>query len=170
MQIMAILYPQNNDEQEKNIWTKACKASEFLEKRQNTAESSYSLQPCITDIIFEHSKLLCIGEFVKHCILDVVFQICPEHRIMFGVTLFPKLIESTYIDDSAQWVILLRGILEKLEITEELLSIELIKDTITREGIFECVENALYINGITRQKMASIITDGSPSLAEKKIG
>ena len=49
--------------------------------------------------------------------------------------------ESTDIDDTAQLLIFVQGISENFEITEELLSIESMKDTTSGENIFACVEN-----------------------------
>ena len=48
--------------------------------------------------------------------------------------------ESTDIDDDAQLPIFVRGISENFEITEELLSVESMKNTTTGEDIFECVK------------------------------
>ena len=78
--------------------------------------------------------------------------------------------ESTDIDDTAQLLIFVRGISENFEITEELLSMESMKDTTTGEYIFECVENALHKMQLPWQKMASVTTDGCPSLTGKKVG
>ena len=63
-------------------------------------------------------------------------------RLVPSFQLFsPALDEITDIDDTAQLLIFVRGILENFEIIEELLSMELTKDTTTREDIFKCVEN-----------------------------
>ncbi|KII62410.1 hypothetical protein RF11_04311 [Thelohanellus kitauei] len=129
MQTTVIVYQQNNDEQEINIWTKACKTWGLIDKRQNKTESSYSCQLGITDIIFKHSKLLCTREFLEHYILEVVYQICPEHRKMFESVCREALNETTDINDIVQKLIFLRGISESLEITEELMSMESMKNT-----------------------------------------
>ncbi|KII69662.1 hypothetical protein RF11_07257 [Thelohanellus kitauei] len=88
-------------------------------------------------------KSFCDREFVTKYMLDVVDQVSPEHRKMFEF-FSHALNESTNIDDSAQWFISLKGISENLEITQELLPMESMKDTTTRDGIFEWVENSLY--------------------------
>ena len=72
--------------------------------------------------------------------------------------------ESTDINDTAQLLIFVRGISENFEITEELLSMESMKDTNIREDIFECVENALHTMQLPWQKMVTVTMDGSPSL------
>ena len=71
--------------------------------------------------------------------------------------------ESTGIDDTAQLLIFVRGISENFEITEELLSMESMKDTTTGKDIFECVENAFRTMESPWQKMFSVATDGCPS-------
>ena len=78
--------------------------------------------------------------------------------------------ESTDIDDSAQLLIFVRGISENFEFTEELLSMESMKDTTTGEDIFECVENAFRTMELPWQKMVSVTTDGCPSLTGKNVG
>ena len=78
--------------------------------------------------------------------------------------------ESTDIDDTAQLLIFVRGISENFEITEELLSMESMKDTTTGEDIFDCVENAMHTMQLPWQKMASVTTDGCPSLTGKNVG
>ena len=49
--------------------------------------------------------------------------------------------ESTDIGDTAQLLVFIRGIDENFEITEELLSLEHLKDTTTGQDLFENVEN-----------------------------
>ena len=78
--------------------------------------------------------------------------------------------ESTDIDDTAQLLNFVRGISENFEITEELLSMESMKDTTTGEDIFECVKNALRTMELSWQKMVSFTTDGCPSLTGKNVG
>ena len=111
--------------------------------------------------IVKHSKPFSDGEIFKKCMLDVADQVCPERTVVRSIKavgedltsqlkgLIPSfqlfslaLDESTNIDDTAQLLIFVRGISENFEITEELLSMESIKDTTTGEDIFECVENA----------------------------
>ena len=72
--------------------------------------------------------------------------------------------ESTDVDDTAQLLIFVRGISENFEITEELLSMESMKDTTTGGDIFECVGNAFRTMELPWQKMVSVTTDGCPSL------
>uniref|UniRef100_H2YX15 DUF4371 domain-containing protein n=1 Tax=Ciona savignyi TaxID=51511 RepID=H2YX15_CIOSA len=78
--------------------------------------------------------------------------------------------ESTDIDDTAQLLIFVRGISENFKITEELLSMESMKDRTTGEDIFQCVKNALCTMELPWQKMISVTTDGCPSLTGKNVG
>ena len=77
--------------------------------------------------------------------------------------------ESTDVDDTAQLLIFVRGISENFEITEELLSMESMKDTTTGGDIFECVGNAFRTMELPWQKMVSVTTDGFPSLTGKNV-
>ena len=56
--------------------------------------------------------------------------------------------ESTDIEDTAQLLVFIVGIDENFEITEELLSLEHLKDTITGQDLFESVENCLDRSGL----------------------
>ena len=78
--------------------------------------------------------------------------------------------ESTDIDDTAQLLIFVRGISENFEITEELMSMESMKDTTTGGNIFKCVENAFRTMELPWQKMVSVTTDGCSLLTRKNIG
>ncbi|KII68112.1 hypothetical protein RF11_06319 [Thelohanellus kitauei] len=49
-------------------------------------------------------------------------------------------------------LIFLKQISENFDITEELLSMESMKDTNTGESTLECAEYALYLNGITMEE------------------
>ena len=91
--------------------------------------------------------------------------------------------ESTDIEDTAQLLVFIRGIDENLhtltvyharnlciEITEELLSLEHLKDTTTGQDLFESVENCLDRSGLPLHKLAIITTDGAPALTGKNVG
>ena len=78
--------------------------------------------------------------------------------------------ESTDIEDTAQLLVFIRGIDENFEITEELLSLEHLKDTTTGQDLFESVENCLDRSGLPLHKLANIITDGTPALTGKNVG
>ena len=77
--------------------------------------------------------------------------------------------ESTDIEDTAQLLVFIRGIDENFEITEELLSLEHLKDTTTGQDVFENVENCLDRSGLPLHKLASITTDGAPALTGKNV-
>ena len=78
--------------------------------------------------------------------------------------------ESTDIQDTAQLLIYLRGIDGNFEITEELLSMESFKDTVTGKDLYNSVINSLIRSGLRLNKLASITTDGAPSLTGKHSG
>lgn len=78
--------------------------------------------------------------------------------------------ESTDVQDTAQLLIFIRGINTRFELTEELLSVESLKDTTTGQDLFNAVENCVERAGLVWNKMASVTTDGAPALTGKKIG
>ena len=54
--------------------------------------------------------------------------------------------------------------------TEELLSIESLRDTVTGKDLYSSVINSLIRSGLSLDKLASITTDGTPSLTGKYSG
>ena len=78
--------------------------------------------------------------------------------------------ESTDIEDTAQLLVFIREIDENFEITEELLSLEHLKDTTTGQDLFESVENCLDRSGLPLHKLANITTDGASALTGKNVG
>ncbi|XP_076056619.1 general transcription factor II-I repeat domain-containing protein 2-like [Oratosquilla oratoria] len=75
--------------------------------------------------------------------------------------------ESNYIQDTTQLLIYIRGIDGNFEITEELLSMESLRDTVTGKYLYNSVINTLIRSGLSLDKLASITTDGAPSLTGK---
>ena len=78
--------------------------------------------------------------------------------------------ESTDFQDTAQLLIYIRGIDDNFVITEELLSIESLKDTTTGKDVYDSVMNSMIKSGLCLGKLASITTDGAPSLTGKHCG
>ena len=77
--------------------------------------------------------------------------------------------ESTDIEDTAQLLYLVEGLMKTSKLLE-LLSLEHLKDTTTGQDLFESVENCLDRSGLPLHKLASITTDGAPALTGKNVG
>ena len=150
--------------------------------------------------LVKHNKPFSDAQFVKECMLDTVDITCPEVRTKIEAISLSRTIvcciggiaqnlpeqlfeagksfewcslaldESTDIEDTAQLLVFIRGIDENFEITEELLSLEHLKDTTTGQDLFESVENCLDRSGLPLHKLASITTDGAPPLTGKNVG
>ena len=69
--------------------------------------------------------------------------------------------QSTDLQDTAQLLVYIKGINENFEITEELLSMKSLKDPNTIKDLFNSAIDSLITSGLTLNKVASIITDGS---------
>ena len=78
--------------------------------------------------------------------------------------------ERTDIQDTAQLLTYLRGIDENFEMTEEMLPMKSLKDTVTGKDLYNCVINCLIRSGLSLDKLASITTEGAPSLIDKYSG
>ena len=66
--------------------------------------------------------------------------------------------------------VFIRGIKTGFELTEELLSVEPLKDTTTGQDLFIAVENCVERTGLVWNKMASVTTDGARALTGKNVG
>ena len=68
--------------------------------------------------------------------------------------------ESTDIDDTAQLLIFVRGISDNFQITEELLSMESMKDTTTGDDLLDSVKNAMQKFELPWGKLISYVQMG----------
>ena len=93
-----------------------------------------------------------------------------EQLLTASGSLVVALDERTDIQDTTQLFSYLRGIEECFEITEELLSMESLKDTVTGKDLYSSVINSLIRSGLSLDKLASITSDGAPSLTCKHSG
>jgi len=78
--------------------------------------------------------------------------------------------ESTDVQDTAQLFVFIRGINTRFELTEELLSVESLKDTNTGQDLFSAVVNCVERTGLVWSKIASVTTDGARALTGKNVG
>ena len=78
--------------------------------------------------------------------------------------------ENTDAQDTAQLLIYIREIDDSFKITEELLSMEFLKDSTTGKDLFESVINSITRSGLRLDKLASTTTDGAHSLTGKHSG
>ena len=78
--------------------------------------------------------------------------------------------ESNDTTDTAQLLILIRGIDAKFRITEKLCSLRSLKRTTTAENIFSEVITALSSLGLLWKNLKSITTDGARNMVGKKKG
>ncbi|XP_068118264.1 general transcription factor II-I repeat domain-containing protein 2-like [Hyperolius riggenbachi] len=72
--------------------------------------------------------------------------------------------ESTDVRDSAQLLIFIRGTNSQFEVTEELAALQSIKGTTTGEDIYEKVCQTVTDLELDWGKLASVTTDGAPSM------
>ena len=78
--------------------------------------------------------------------------------------------ESNDVQDTAQLLVFIRGMDANFQLTEELLSVESLKDTATGKDLFHAVENCIARTGLEWNKMASVTTDGARVLTGKNAG
>ncbi|KAM8960711.1 general transcription factor II-I repeat domain-containing protein 2-like [Pelodytes ibericus] len=78
--------------------------------------------------------------------------------------------ESNDVRDSAQLLIFIRGTNDYFEVTEELAALQSIKATTTGEDIYEKVCQTVNDLELDWAKLASVTTDGAPSMVGSKKG
>ncbi|KAM8967123.1 general transcription factor II-I repeat domain-containing protein 2-like [Pelodytes ibericus] len=78
--------------------------------------------------------------------------------------------ESNDVRDSAQLLIFIRGTNDYFEVTEELAALQSIKGTTTGEDIYEKVCQTVNDLELDWAKLASVTTDGAPSMVGSKKG
>lgn len=78
--------------------------------------------------------------------------------------------ESTDITDTAQLVLFIRGVDEKLVINEYLLDLIPLMDTTTGDDIFKAFCSSVEKRNLDWSKLISVTTDGAPCMAGEKKG
>ena len=72
--------------------------------------------------------------------------------------------ESTDIVDTAQLAIFIRGVDSTLAVTEQMLSLQSMKDTTTGADILREVKHVIEEHQLDLSKLVSIATDGAPAM------
>ena len=152
----------------------------------------------ITQKIAKKSKPFVEGEFIKECMVDSAVILCPDKKKQFeSISLSRRTIvrrvedisenlhlqlkskvsnfsyfalaldESCDVKDTAQ-LIFIRGITKNFELTEELASMQSLKDT--TGDLLEAINQYFFKLGVEWKKLTSVTSDVSPNLTGKKVG
>ncbi|XP_068110957.1 general transcription factor II-I repeat domain-containing protein 2-like [Hyperolius riggenbachi] len=78
--------------------------------------------------------------------------------------------ESTDLSDTAQLLIFLRGVDDEINVTEELLDLQSLKDQTRGKDLFVAVSSAIDDMKLPWNKVSGIITDGAPAMAGEQSG
>ncbi|XP_034195086.1 general transcription factor II-I repeat domain-containing protein 2 [Osmia lignaria lignaria] len=78
--------------------------------------------------------------------------------------------EGTDISGTPQIAIFIRGVNNNLYVTEELLDLVPLRDGVSEEDMFSCVEEIIENNQLDWHKLVSIATDGTPAMADNTNG
>ena len=78
--------------------------------------------------------------------------------------------ESNDVQDTSRLLVFIREMDANFLLTEELLSVESLKNTTTGKNLFHAVENCIARTGLEWNKMASVTTDGARALTGKNVG
>ncbi|XP_029055083.2 general transcription factor II-I repeat domain-containing protein 2-like [Osmia bicornis bicornis] len=86
------------------------------------------------------------------------------------ITFSLALDESVDTSGTPQLAIFIRGVDEKLHVTEELLDIVTLKETVLGEDVFASVEHAVESNNLDWKGLVSVATDGVPVMVGERNG
>ncbi|XP_049748425.1 general transcription factor II-I repeat domain-containing protein 2B-like isoform X1 [Elephas maximus indicus] len=78
--------------------------------------------------------------------------------------------ESTYINNTSQLIIFIRGVDENFYVTEELLDMVPVTDPTSESGLFLDVEKSLEKFNVDWSKLVSVTTDGAPAMVSDNTG
>ncbi|XP_073520416.1 uncharacterized protein [Phyllobates terribilis] len=78
--------------------------------------------------------------------------------------------ESTDLSDTAQLLIFLRGVDDEMNVTEELLDLQSLKDQTRGKDLFDSVSSAIDDMKLPWNKVTGIITDGAPAMTGERSG
>ncbi|XP_073714015.1 general transcription factor II-I repeat domain-containing protein 2B-like [Misgurnus anguillicaudatus] len=109
-----------------------------------------------------------VAEQISKLSSDIYDQLCDKARVFTAYS--SVLDESTDITDSAQLAIFIRGINDRFEVTEELLSLCPMHDRTTAKDIFQQLCNVIERSGLPWNRLVAITTDGAPSMTGRKNG
>jgi len=78
--------------------------------------------------------------------------------------------ESTDVQNTAQLLVFIWGMDANFQLTEEILSVESLKNITAGKDVFHAVKNCSARTGLDWNKMASVTTDGARALTGKNVG
>ena len=138
------------------------------------------VKKCLTDVAEEMCPKM-VQEFVKislsHWMIarrinELAGDICDtlKDKAKNFVSWSFAIDESTNVKDAAQLAIFIKGVDKELNETEELLSLQCMKDTISGANIFFEVLNAFDKFGLNLSTLCGIATDGARAMSGTGIG
>ncbi|XP_071059422.1 general transcription factor II-I repeat domain-containing protein 2A-like [Pseudochaenichthys georgianus] len=110
-----------------------------------------------------------VAECISDLSSDIYDQLCDKAKLFCAYSV--ALDESTDLTDTAQLAMYVRGVDDKFEVTEELLTVKPMRGQTTAQEIFQqqlC--DAIADIGLPWKRFVGITTDGAPSMTGRKHG
>ena len=134
------------------------------------------VKKCLTDVaeevcpkmVQEFEKITLSRWTIARRIDELAGDICDtlKEKVKNFVSWSFAIDESTNVKDAAQLAIFIKGMDKELNETEELLSLQCMKDTITGTNIFSEVFNAFEKFGLDLSTLCGIATNGARAMSE----
>nr|XP_022904403.1 general transcription factor II-I repeat domain-containing protein 2-like [Onthophagus taurus]XP_022904404.1 general transcription factor II-I repeat domain-containing protein 2-like [Onthophagus taurus] len=171
---------QKQNQQSNDIVSTSLKISQIIAKKMKPFSDGEYIKECLIaaaeDISPEkvhiYKQISLSHQTVARRVDDISNEISlnlNEHTKQF-VYYSLALDETTDIKDTSQLAIFIRGVDNKLKVTEELLDLVSLKDTTTGKDIKDAVLKCAEDRQLDLKKLIGITTDGAPSMIGKNIG
>uniref|UniRef100_A0A3Q3WL07 DUF4371 domain-containing protein n=1 Tax=Mola mola TaxID=94237 RepID=A0A3Q3WL07_MOLML len=111
------------------------------------------------------AKCFSEGAFLKHCMLKVCEQVCPDQMQELADNLTAQLAEDTHTQLS-----IFICVKNDLTVSVELLDVTALHDTTTGRDTFEVIEMSVSKNNLLWEKLLGLTTDGTTAMCVEKTG
>uniref|UniRef100_A0A8C8WP60 SPIN-DOC-like zinc-finger domain-containing protein n=1 Tax=Panthera leo TaxID=9689 RepID=A0A8C8WP60_PANLE len=156
----------------------AVKCSYVISEKIARASKPFTDGEFIKDCLLSAAEILCpeqkpafanislTGNTVAQRVKDLAENLQDKLRekVKSFVTFSIAVDESTYINNTSQLIIFIRGVDENFDITEELLDMVPMTDAASEDDLFLYVEKSLEKFNVDWSKLVSVTTDGAPAM------
>ena len=174
-----LMFKKRHTDDEKTVRCSFLIAQRIAQTMKPYSEGDF-VQKCLTDIaeemcpkmVQEFEKISLSRWTIARRVDELAGDVCDtlKEKAKNFVSWSFSIDESTDVKDAAQLAIFIRGVDKKLIETEELLSLQYMKDTTTGAKIFSKVFNAFDDFGLDLSTLCGIATDGAQAMSGTGIG
>uniref|UniRef100_A0A3Q4BB60 DUF4371 domain-containing protein n=1 Tax=Mola mola TaxID=94237 RepID=A0A3Q4BB60_MOLML len=136
-----------------------------LKDRLQSNDAAVKTSFIVAKEITRAAKCFSEGAFLKHCMLKVCEQVCPDQMQELADNLTAQLAEDTHTQLS-----IFICVKNDLTVSVELLDVTALHDTTTGRDTFEVIEMSVSKNNLLWEKLLGLTTDGTTAMCVEKTG